>query len=92
MHAAICLLSVSRPLFFSASSHFTTPLGRKVKITGKLQRGGEKGEKDLMGGERAGAEEEPRKEAFLRGTETTAPHCGWRCQVTERIVICSLTI
>lgn len=58
--------------------------GSKVKISGELQRGGEKGEKDHMGGERARAEEEPGEKALLRGTETPAPHCGRRCQVTAR--------
>lgn len=85
MHAAVCLLPVSRPL--SLSLHPYTSFhrrGSKVKIPGELQRGGEKGEEDLMGGERAGAEEEPGKEALLGGTKTPAPHCGRRCQVTVR--------
>ncbi|KAK3529931.1 hypothetical protein QTP86_009270 [Hemibagrus guttatus] len=57
---------------------------RDVKIIGELQRGGKKGEEDLMGGERAGAEEEPGKEALLRGAETPAPHCGWRCEFPHK--------
>lgn len=79
------LLSVSRLLLFSPHPHTSLHRrGSKVKITGELQRRGEKGEEDLMGGERDGAAKEPGKEAFLRGTETPAPHCGRRCQVTAR--------
>lgn len=87
MHAAVCLLSVCRPIFLFFFLHPHTSLrrrGSKVKISGELQRGGEKGKEDLVGGERAGAEEEPGKEALLRGTETPAPHCGRRRQVTAR--------
>lgn len=89
LHASLCYacyLSRVCPLFFVLcilTLHYAVWV-KKIKIIGELQRGGKKGEEDLMGGERARGEEEPGKEALLRGAETPAPHCGWRCEVTVR--------